>query len=487
MKNEYNITTAEVLRYLDSIGLPQKANELFSKANTTRRPSDIEDSNFANKCLDFAVSIKTQAAKYRRELTPPQKKFAIVIIKKFANPSQLFDWDLGAPQTKTKSALKEEKNKLLEELAETESLLKETVEILNELLNTYYTHESYADEPWEPPTRETDREKSRLEDKVRYLNDKIDKIKKSLARFSREDDKSLILALTEIQPFFTADANDVAKIIQERKAWAEQHGRDWKEVKLVDWLRKLVVDFLSDYREQINPETLKEIQHLIPSESERSQFFVKFTPQYIEFMVRAVDASWGSGLIQKTAEVSEFLKTGGRGGTSTGRRYRDTTAAWIKKVETIQKKLEGNSTKLGGLGEYINSPQSLTKLANEMPVNDIISSLSGVKEYSLEEREAATLMMKHLRNMDPDKAKEENYVGFSKPDSYKGHRLAEFDVIPNEWMPQAIFFCNKYRGQLIGAGFEPYLAELGLIKGKKKVKITTQTTDIARYLSVCFM
>lgn len=481
MKDQYSITTAEVIRYLDSIDLPNTVRRLQETAAETRSQKDVSAADWAAKSLGIAIDFKTKSLKYRSELTPNQKALAIKILQRFANKPQLIDMDLYEAPVESRDEARDNLAKINREIAETEAILKETAESLREVESAL----EYA--PYEKRD-ELYRELRRIQDKYDILQSKIATLKREAAKYSKFEDKAISLALLELDPFFVADKADLSKFIAEKRNWAESHGRDWTEVRMVDWVKAVALSFLSDYREQLNPKTLEEIQYLLPSEADRDPFFVKFTPQYIEFMLKVIDFGWATSVLQKTADISEFLKTGGAGVVGKGRRYRDSVAAWMKKVEKIQEKLENLSKdKLENLGDYIRSPQTVTQIAKETSVSDIINTAAGIKEYSIEEREAATRMIKFLRQLDPDRARWINDAGFSKPDSYRGHRLAEFDLIPNEWMPTAVFFCNKYRRQLPVSDLDILFNKEPTRTKKTQVKTQTQTTDIARYLSSCFM
>ena len=97
---------------------------------------------------------------------------------------------------------------------------------------------------------------------------------------------------------------------------------------------------------------------------------------------------------------------------------------------------------------------------------------SALEEWAMRGLEAVV-------EMDPDRAREENGIGFSKFDGGLGHRLAMLTASGNanddQW-EQAVGLARKYRGQIVGAIGMPseIAAEAGWVEKKKPRKKATK-------------
>jgi hypothetical protein len=441
MKNEFDLSTSEAYS-----GLINAGSEIQKKMRDPVFMNTLNQNQkmWLGRDYDGAKSLTTWAQK-GKELTAPQKKWAISIIQKHTP----LEYQIAMGITDDPAAPVKEKDtskidRINSEIDEEELKVKDFIDLLGQAEDDPELQERLSVEI----ERYTDRIKSLKLEAIKILKPSISHIKD---------------ALMQIKPYFLSDAQNLEKFINKTDRWREYR----------DWALDFANLFLSNYREQISPDLFRILRTTLPEESERDQFFLKFTPTYVEFLVKSAIYAIHSGKIAPDKRTELFISSKGRGPPTKGSPDRfkfDEVDSWKKIVEYVQQKLNkaAEAGKLEGIGDYISSPKTFNDLVKDnADVSEIYEDLSKTKtEYSEESKRVALDAVKYLASI-CDYARKLDYDGFGAADATAGHAMARLGKIDDSDMPRALYWCRKYRRQLP----IDIVEYLGIKKGKNNANL----------------
>lgn len=518
------LTDAQIFACVDAVipNIQEKIKAADAKGNE-------KESSYLKGTISFCADVIGKARKYRSSLSYNQKTALLKVVTKFATKEQLQRMGLEQPPEQQESRVSpSEKIKALNEIIALEEAKISQLLIQREGLG----EEEWDDEGGFNPPEYHGEEWQRLNRRIESLKGSVDIAKRELAKLyspnEKDLDRKIKQALKAITPYLYADGFELHSFIKEGEDWAKSKNLDWMQLGFGNnsWGRNQAISFVSDYREQLPSELLSELQPLLPSQAERDPFFVRFSLPYIVYMLRVLrhlENTGVVGFIGQDKDLVAFKETGGLGHAPKKVKYRDKYGKWVEGfrknrkeaaiwknlIQRIQQRLEKaeKAGKLQNLGNYITSPDVLTRLVDEQgkSIPEIFDSLVKVVQYTPEQRRVAHECMKYLASV-CDYAFEEDFQGFSKPDAVLGHKMAAMPEFTNEIMPAALFYCNKYRRQLPDEALEilelkssnkkrreeqkkqeepVYTAE----KSEEPVYISEETIEnnISRYLSVCLL
>ena len=443
MRNEFDLSTAEAYSGLVNAGseIQKKMRDpdLISKLTANQREWLRRDHEGAKSLTSWAQKGK--------ELTPPQKKWAISIIQKHTPLAYQIALGVADDPDSTKEVDTSKIDRINSEIDNEESKVKDYLDLLDQAEDDPESQERISVQI----EMHTDRIKSLKLEAIRILKPTVDHIKSGLR---------------QLEPYFLCDSQNLEKFITKTDRW-----RDYR-----DWALNFSNLFLSNYREQISPELLRILRPTLPEESERDQFFLKFTPVYIEFLVKSALYAISSGKIIPDKRTELFIASKGKGPPTKGSPDRfkfDEVDSWKKVVEYVQQKLNkaAEAGKLEGIGDYISSPKAFNDLAKDnKDVSEIIEELNNQTktEYSKESKRVALDAVKYLASV-CDYAHKLDYEGFGAADATAGHEMARRSEIDDSEMPRALYWCRKYRRQL-PAEIVKYLGIQNVKNLKKKTE-----------------
>ena len=466
MLNEYSITTEECLKGLYATDLQKKYDTALFKVGDDRDIAALRKVDAIEKDLRIAKDFIAKVKKYGSDLSVPQKKWAISIIQRNCTPEILKRLDLyeEPKSAEHEEEIVEEKSaKITFELADLESKLRELLEFKDCEDDVY--------------------EQGHISDKIDSTIFRINQLKQDLLRTNMPSDAMLRTALHELKPYFVCEIDDLNNFFNKTDRYP----------KFIDWSRNIAIQFLSNYREQISPNLLAKIKLLLPSDADRDEFFLKFTPKFVSFLVHVAKYAVGSSIIFPDKAIDEFLRTDGRGPhASSTTKIGAETNKWKKIVESVYKKLNkaAQADKLSTLGDYVSSPNTY----NETEISEMVLKPT---EFSYEEKRTALECIQILAE-ECDYAHEKDFVGFNKIDTVAGHEMAMLSEIPDDEMPRAVFWCRKYRRQLptdkleiLGIGSKKTPTEKKSRKELKEelseIKQELSTSYLARYFKSCLL
>ena len=458
MRNEYDFDTAEVFHYLDSINLHGKVEALKRQAAKTNKESDNIECSNAMADEDFCRSIKGKSIKYGSILTPGQVWRSLKILKKFATKEQLIEWGLyeDPPPQLSSHDVAERTKSIRAQISEIDAKSKECIDALDSTENT----DDFIE----------------INRRLDSYREKIKALKREIGSANRANDSIAKEAIELINPFFTRDSEELDQLIAGGKRF---YGNRYQTAAFPDWARPIALSFLSDYREQLPIEIADKLMPFLPSTAERDTFFIKYTPEYIKFMLNAIIYGVSMSLISLDANMELFVKTYGKGDGYKGKAYRNREAIvkWKETVEKIQKKL--TKAKLDNFADYLSSPLAFENAIKDQSIDDLSKELSQEIKYTEEQKAVALEMMEYLASV-CNYAITEDTMGFNKSDAVAGHRMAAQGYLSDEDMPRAVYYCRKYKRQLPQSSLEV----LGLVKGGKK-RQQPICNNLSRYLAAC--
>lgn len=262
---------------------------------------------------------------------------------------------------------------------------------------------------------------------------------KSIATF----DTFVIETSSKIDPFMAADRNWFSGFR------SSISGRE----SLTEGQRNIALKFISNYRDQLDLETLNAIYHHLP---EQEDFFKKYNLATIKMMVAALRSAVASGSIILDQKSERFVNTNGFGEKDT--RYE----TWRNIVEHVHDRMIklSNKGKMGDFSDYINDPDLLKSMIDNETIGEstksdrvdsIINNISNYKQktYSKEQKMAGLEIVKILSS-NCDGAIEEDGSGFSKAHTKHGKKLAllSFEDLTDSDMNTISFFSKYYHRQI---------------------------------------
>lgn len=421
MKNEFSISTPELIAGLRMCGLDRRHHEMIQNKQLDMR---------IQRSFDFAKSIIKQAG-YGKELSVAQKRVGIEIICRYASKDLLRSIgieDSSTPQTEGQiiAGQAEKIDKLNEEIASLESTVKQLMESLDD--------ENISSEDFERITRT-----------VSSHTDRIKLAKQELLRVNMPTDRDIKSAAAYLKPFFLCEQQDLQKLVEKISRYE----------RLVDWSRGLALEFLSNYREQLPSELRKRLLPILPAESERDKFFLVYTPKYVDFLLYVAKYAIQNSIIAPDKKLDEFLRSEGRGPPPTSWKIGTTIDKWKDIVEHVRRKLERKAKdgSLSTIGGYIESPNTFEEAVvdkdPETATQEILRELSldASTNYTDKQKSVALELIQYLASI-CDYAHALDYNGFNATDTYAGHEMAKLSTLSDAEMPRAVFWCRKYRKQL---------------------------------------
>lgn len=247
----------------------------------------------------------------------------------------------------------------------------------------------------------------------------------------------------KIEPFMAADRQWFAQFKNSVR------GRN----RLSEGQRNIALKFISNYRDQLDLETLDVIYPHLPNQED---FFQKFNLATIKLMVEALKTGSERGQIILDKKSEQFLNTNGFGDEKT--RY-ETWRTLVEHVYDRMIKLMGKG-KLEEFVEYLKNPDLLKSMIDNETmgastrsdsVDRIVKNISKHKPrtYTKEQKEAGLAIVSILSS-NCDGAKQEDYRGFSKAHTRHGKYLATLtsDQISDADMNMICFFSKYYHRQI---------------------------------------
>lgn len=297
--------------------------------------------------------------------------------------------------------------------------------------------------------------------------DEIAKAKAAVELAKAESEEALAQAFANLQRVVRVAFNEMSKVRHEvalaKAPVAVEHIRDVLESKekVVVWVHhrdvaEILVDGLKDYNPVV---VLGGV-----SAEERAEAVRRFQEDSsVRVFVGGITAA-AEGITLTAADTAVFVELDWRPGKlfqAEDRIHRigqtrgvlvqylvfegslDATMAQklAKKMEVIAKAVDGGWSKGDENEEAFLVPEEEEEVRAPSPKEEVPAYSQAVKEFVLQ-------ALRYLASWDPDRARSKNNVGFSRYDSYIGHKLAEQSWLSDRQTALGLKLVRKYRRQL---------------------------------------
>lgn len=297
--------------------------------------------------------------------------------------------------------------------------------------------------------------------------DEIAKAKAAMELAKAESEEALAQAFANLQRVVRVAFNEMSKVRHEvalaKASVAVEHIRDVLESKekVVVWVHhrdvaEILVDGLKDYNPVVvlggvSAEERAEAVRRFQEDSSVRVFVGGITAAAEGITLTAADTAvfveldWRPGkLLQAEDRIHRIGQTRGvlvqylvfEGSL-------DATMAQklAKKMEVIAKAVDGGWSKGDKNEEAFLVPEEEEEVRAPSPKEEVPAYSQAVKEFVLQ-------ALRYLASWDQDRARSKNDVGFSRYDSYIGHKLAEQSWLSDRQTALGLKLVRKYRRQL---------------------------------------